>query len=371
MARKKITRRLKPLPNRPSLKASDHKTQRLLEILRGIAIHSQREESRPFYPVRDIAEHFRVSTSVVAKGYEQLEDEGLLSMVRGSRTILQGATAVRRLNVLSFIGMPAAVSSFVALQDYRTFFVRLRRELRARGFAVAMVLFDSSDIGSAPLYNRLAKHRFDTVLWYRPDASARDIVSRLTDKGIRVIALNDYRLSPIPNRYEVQREIAISEVLRYWRAQARIDSVVVVRGVKAAAMEETLERLLEEQQLAFEFRNADNKSAAKFLESLGRGKARAIIFPSWAASQFSFREPDALMQLADHCHVAFTGGPPSIQFAQVRDVRVELVVVDWQLVAEKIVNDLISKKAFEGNQTTVFAAQTQIRALLSQYSQSI
>ena len=43
---------------------------------------------------------------------------------------------------------------------------------------------------------------------------------------------------------------------------------------------------------------------------------------------FAFREPEGLMQLADTCHIAFTGGPPSIPFAQVRDVHAELVMVD-------------------------------------------
>jgi hypothetical protein len=77
------------------------------------------------------------------------------------------------------------------------------------------------------------------------------------------------------------------------------------------------------------------------------------------------------MQLLDSAHVAFTGGPPSIPFAQIRDVHADLVVVDWQLIAERIVGDLISRRAFDRGDTTIFKAKAHIRALLSQYAQVI
>jgi hypothetical protein len=371
VSRKKIGHSLTPLPKGPRLTRREHKTERLLEVLRAFAIRNQKEESQPFYPIRKVATHFHVSPSMIATAYERLEDEGLLSTIRGSGTVLQGRAAVRHLRVLGFIGLPAAVSSFIALQDYRMFFVRVRRELRARGFAVAMVLFDSSDIGAGRLSNRMSKYDFDTVLWFRPDASARDVISRLADKGVRVVAVNDHHLSPVQNRYEIRREDAILKVLRYWRSEHKISSTVIVRGVKAAAKEETLQQLLQEEHFRFEFRNAVDQSAARFLDSLGRMRNKGIIFPSWAASQFSFREPEALMELAQRSRIAFTGGPPSIPFAQVRDVRAELVIVDWQLLAEKIVDDLISKKAFDRSNTTMFKAKAHIRASLGDYSQVI
>jgi hypothetical protein len=353
------------------LKAREHKTIRLVEILRGIAATSQTDEPQLFYPVREVAHRFHTSISVVAKAYEQLEDEGLLSTVRGSRTLLQGVHTSRRLNVVGFIGMPCSVTAFIGLQDYRSFFIRMRRDLRARGFAVAMVLFDAADMRSGRLEKRIVKYDFDSILWYRPDASSREIISRLKDAGVRIIAVSDHSLSPFHLRYEIRRETAITQLLHYWRTKTDITSVAIVRGVRASAKEETLQRLLEREQLPFEFQNAGSRWPANFLTSLGRAKTRGIIFPSWAASQFSFREPEALMDLADRNYVAFTGGPPTIPFAQVRDVRADLVVVDWQLVAEKIVTDLISKKAFARAETTSFKATAHLRARLSQYAQVI
>jgi ribosomal protein S3 len=53
-----------------------------------------------------------------------------------------------------------------------------------------------------------------------------------------------------------------------------------------------------------------------------------------------------------HARVSLTGAPASIPFAQVPDVAADLVVVDWQLVAEQIVSDLISRIAFNRAETT-------------------
>src|SRR2546421_1353992 len=267
--------------------------------------------------------------------------------------------------------MPAAVPAFIGLQYYRIFFIRVRRELRARRFAVAMVLFDPADMKSGRLEKRIVKYDFDTVLWYRPDASSREVVSRLKDAGIRMIAVSDHTLSPIHLRYEIRRDTAVNQILHYWRTRANITSVAIVRGVRASAKEETLQRLLEQEGLPFEFRNADSKSTARFLKSLGRAKTKGVIFPAWAATMFAFREPEGLMELANSCHVAFTGGPPSIPFARIGDVHAELVIVDWQLVAEKVVSDLISRKAFARNETTVFKATAHLRAPLNQYAQVI
>ena len=70
-----------PLPKGLALRAKDHKTERLLEILRGIAVTNQREEPQPFYPLRDVASQFQVPVSTVARVYGQLEDEGILPLL--------------------------------------------------------------------------------------------------------------------------------------------------------------------------------------------------------------------------------------------------------------------------------------------------
>ena len=69
--------------------------------------------------------------------------------------------------------------------------------------------------------------------------------------------------------------------------------------------------------------------------------------------------------------VALSGGPVSFPFAQVPDVVADMVIVDWQLVAEQIVNDLISRKVFNRAETTVFEPKAHLRAPLIQYGQRL
>jgi hypothetical protein len=81
--------------------------------------------------------------------------------------------------------------------------------------------------------------------------------------------------------------------------------------------------------------------------------------------------PEALAKLMTRSRVALTGGPASFPFTQVPDVVADLVVVDWQLVAEQIVNDFVNRKAFNGAETTVFEAKAYLRAPLIQYAQRL
>ena len=69
--------------------------------------------------------------------------------------------------------------------------------------------------------------------------------------------------------------------------------------------------------------------------------------------------------------VLLSGGPASFPFAQVPNVVADLVVVDWQLVAEQIVTDLINRKAFDRAETTVFEAKARLHAPLIQYAQRL
>src|ERR1700730_11587189 len=103
MARKRIRRSLPLLPKRPAIDPREEKTARLIEIMRGVAIANQREEPRSFYPVRELARHFHVPLSTVARVYGQLEDDGLLVATRGSQTVLQGRNSGRQLNVRGFV----------------------------------------------------------------------------------------------------------------------------------------------------------------------------------------------------------------------------------------------------------------------------
>src|ERR1041385_3240368 len=96
MARSRLIRDLGPLPHRSTIGPGDHKAGNLRHILRSLAIKNQREQPRVFYSLREVARQFRVPVSAVSQVYHDMEEEGLLSRVQASKTILNGLRFNRR-----------------------------------------------------------------------------------------------------------------------------------------------------------------------------------------------------------------------------------------------------------------------------------
>src|SRR5205085_1693436 len=229
MARKKIQRALPRLPSKGELARAPYKTERLVEILRDVAPKNQTEQPRVFYAVRDVAKSYRLPLSTVARAYRRLEHEGLLTRVRGSRTLLQGLRYDQRFGIRGLVGLPASLSAFVTVQAYRMFFIKIRRELRLRGFATAMVFFEKDEARSPELSQRLQSYEVDTVIWFQPPREASKSALWLTDFGIRVIAIAHDEFPPIPCRYHVRRDQAIAELLRHWKEIESINQITLVQ----------------------------------------------------------------------------------------------------------------------------------------------
>ena len=369
MARNKFHSRVAALPDPLTTPAPDE----LLDVLRRFALSNQRDQPQVLHPIREVAQHFRVPPSTIARIYRRLEEEGVLVSVRGSRTMVQGLTSARVLSRRGFVGLPAFLPWFVTLQDYRMFFLRVERELRARGFAVAIVFYEAAEQQQHDLlWSRIEKHEFDSVIWHQPDRAAKTVVGHLKDSGVRTLGVSDRGFPSVRCRYEVQRESAIAAIFRAWAHDDGITSVVVLRGRESsAAKEELLKHLLEEAGLAHRFEAAVAPHAGELLDPLGRSVTEAVVLPSSAAALCAFRAPEALARLMERARVALTGGQMCVPFAPVPDVTADVVVVDWQLAAEQITNDLVSGKAFDRRETTIFEAAPHLRAPLRAHGQSL
>jgi len=373
MARKKVTRALAPLPNRRALEKAHHKTETLIHILRDVAVKNQQEQPRAFHSVRDVATHFRVPVSTVSRVYRHLEQEGLLSRVRGSKTLLQGLTFDRQLKVRAFVGFPASLSAFVTLQDYRTFLIKVRRELRLRGFAAATAFFEPGEGSSGALTKRFQAYEVDTLIWFQPGKEARDAAPFFADAGIRVLGVANDTFCHVPCRYQVQRDSAIRTLLAEWKSQtAERVTLVESKDQRAAAVEESLHAILAELEIPWSSISYQNQRSEAFVRELQRKKTGGVIFASSAlVSKFCFRVPAAVADLLRDHRVALITGPVSMPFAKVPDVQVDLITVDWQHIAESIVDDLITQDAFQLPGPTIFEAEAKLRVPLSAFAQSI
>ena len=97
-----------PLPAKLKREKAESRSEALLRVLRRIAIAHRTEQTQTFYSRRTIAGHFKLPLSLVSRVFLRLEEEGLLSRIRGSRTVLRGLKHDRRLHVRGVVGLPVS-----------------------------------------------------------------------------------------------------------------------------------------------------------------------------------------------------------------------------------------------------------------------
>ena len=374
MSQPRISPDLGPLPPGSALKAGHNKTTGLLEVLRPLAVKNQREQPRVFYSLREVAKRFNVPVSTVSNVYHEMEQEGLLSRVRSSKTVLNGLRHNRRLSVRAFVGLPTLISHFVAIQDYRTFLLCMRRELWLRGFATTMFFFRQDEVADGRLSEQLKSYEVDTVIWFQPGRSARETLLRLSDLGIRLISISQVGTPSMPSRYYVWRERAIEALAKDWKDRNSTRKVTLIdsKDYRSPVTEEVLRVTLHNLEIEPVIRTFRGEDSSAFLHDLCRNTTDGIIFPSSGlVSMFAFRNPGQMVDLLRAQRVAFVDGPIDLPFWKVPDVPVDVVMVNWQTVAESIVNDLITREAYDRNRNTTFEAEARLGVPLSSVCEEI
>jgi len=121
--------------------------------LRRAAENLRGEAARTFYSMREVSSFFGLPLRTVAFAYEQLEKEGILNRIRGSRTLLEGKTVAPRTSVRAVVGIPVWLHAIVVSPYSRAFNLELEESLRAHGF-VADMIFSVIMKSSRPISQR-------------------------------------------------------------------------------------------------------------------------------------------------------------------------------------------------------------------------
>ena len=359
-----------------SVSSEESRGEALLTLLREAARAGRAPQPKAFYSIRSVSEHFKIPLSTVCQVYERLKTEGVLHSIRGSKTVLGGTDTDRKVTVRTIAGLPIAVGRFATQQDYRMFFLRLRCQLRTRGLVGVLAFFEPREASQPEFCERLIAYQADTVIWFLPSPEVKDTVARLTDKGIRVIGVSEEPVPFIHHNYHVSREEAVSKGLASWR-EAGIRSAVVIRQEGDCLIQETLnvERPLREAGLEYKSRTLAGMGKLEvFVNALGRKQNEGIIFPSGRfAALLACRAPDATFDLMRRARVMLAKGPVNTPFARIpENVPVDLVWVDWQLVAARIADDVIGGAIFQAEESAmVFDAQWLPRVMLKEFAQEI
>lgn len=368
MSRKKTLHDLPPLPAERFLPA-ENQTARLLALLREIARECQQPEARPFYTMRDLTRHFGVTLSVVGRAYQQLEDEGLLSRIRGCGTVLQGKAARRQLKVRGFLGIPVSMARFGVDAEYQRFTIHMRRVLWDRGFAASNAFFEATEADPRVVSRRILHRGVETVIWYRPDGVARETAAFLEDKGINVIGISEGNTAPIPCRYRVNREKALRRVLDGWRREG-IDHFTLARAVVGPMSNggSAVERIMEETGTC-ETMRVDPRGIGSAWRHLKRDRNGGLVMLSFVAAFLAYRAPEDFAALIRSRRVLLYDGPVVLPPWEHWDMgEVDVIAVDWPQAASRILDDLIARRGEEEGFAYALDAEARMRIPLASLS---
>ena len=260
----------------------------------------------------------------------------------------------------------------MTLQDYRRFYLELKREAQLRGFGCNLLFYEDNPRGLEGLCGMLDDSGVDSIIWFLPRISVRDTVLRLRDNGIPVLGVSDGGTPGIACRYEVHREKALIAILRHWRSDAGLSSVTVVRGSeRSPADEEMIEHAAEKAGLPSTYKRIREDGIVDGVASLCEDPRVGVILPATPAALISLRAPQAFGRLLQKCRVALPDGPVTTVLGALPDAPVDLITVNWRSVSKRIVGDIARKRAFKESRPTVFEATPRYRAALHRYAEIV
>lgn len=348
------------------IREPERKTEQLLAMVRALAVKQQRSTSQPFISLRDAARRFDAPVSRMAEVYRRLSREGILTSVRGSRTILRARGGERTVRISGLIGMPVSLTRLTSLHDYRRCFTHLRDALHHRGFMVAPFFFEQREVDPLALVEKLKADKVDAALWLLPDGETADTAPRLRDAGIPFAGIDVGEIGGGRSRYEVRRERALRAILRDWRRDSRLERVAVVRASGESTRDEKrlpkIRAVVEEEGFDYETAVLPPRGVTAFLKSLCDEGKRVIILPGPAAAVLAWRGSVAAHEVLARCRVALLDGPIELLPTDASaPPEVDIVTADWAPIAHTIAQEIATGRATAEDKPTAFDATHQLR----------
>ncbi len=155
-----------------------------------------------------------------------------------------------------------------------------------------------------------------------------------------MIGIADTEYSPIPCPYEIRREPALAAIVGESK-KAEITTVKIAVGpTRSAGVEECIGRTLDALDMDAKFVSLGSQTVKQFVVILGgHGQKFGVVLLNSVASLMA-GEPECFDRLSKSSRVALFDGPVSLPYAKSSAATVDLMMVDWHAVSERIVGDL-------------------------------
>jgi hypothetical protein len=354
------------LPDLPALGSvsrqtdiAEERSALILRLLRQKAQRSRNKKLQPFFSIRAVASHFAVPPTTVSRIYSQLKDEGLLASVWGSKTFVEPVQIDNQLRVRAVVALPASLTSFCTVREYRTFFLEMRDALWKLGFATRLLFYEGRDAEEPTFAEFLLNYKVDIVIWFLPTPRMKGTAARLVDRGIHAITVTDFPASSAEHPYYISRERALKDGLFTWQRDG-ITSITVLQSphCESGTTVATIEKCLREAALPYTVVNAESWQFHTSLPTRSQRKNRAIVFPSSeVAVRLGSRDPGQFAELLEQSHVMMVNGLIDLPGWPPVNASIDVIEVDWEIVAKRIASDLAKSTRSSIEAPIVFQAK--------------
>jgi hypothetical protein len=348
MARKPVSRSLPSLqqlhPRFRGFAPTDNASEAVLRLLRETASRVRGDAEAAFYAVREATAFFGVPYKTVQRAYQRLAAEGLLRLVRGSRTLVRSQRLQPRHPILGVVGVPVLLASFLFGSAGRLFFMTLERELRRRHFVADFLFYRDEDEGHPDLAEHFIEHDLDILLWMSPQASAMPTILTLLDGGVAAVIVSDGKAVFPREQYRVDLERAYGEAVADWRNGGITDVEI---WAPAAGWDEhilhTFHRALRRAAMPAAVHRMADAAVPSRIRALRRRRHTgvALISHQWydgLCAQF----PGAMETLFRQQRVLLTQGPLYHPGFAGRHICCDAIRMDHERMATRIATDIAS-----------------------------
>ncbi len=366
MPRKQNTIKLPPLrevfPSFTKFEAGENHQRIITNLIRECCTGLQQNEALIFYTVREIASFFNVSLRTVALSYATLDREGILSRVRGSRTMLTGKKLTPQQPVHAVVGLPIRLQSLITSPFECRLQMAMEESLRSRGFVADSIFFRIDEECDPDFTTRLARHNLDVVIWYSPHPLSSHILMSLRDKGIRLVLLQPSEMPlGIPSRtHLLEWRIAYRAMAKQWAADGigRIFVPTPEHLLSLRALKQ-LKPILEEFGMEMvPIQATESSLSLSLLEQHSPERKDVLAFmDTQTADALCNGYPELLENILDCARVAFCRGSVRVPRLITKRARVDVVELDPEVVAKEVVKDLCNLTQKQENTRLTFEAE--------------
>ncbi len=309
--------------------------------MRGIARKLRRKKNQPFYSMRDAARFWSLPLSSMSAVYKELEDEGLLIRVRGSRTVLLGREVQTHHSFRSIVSVPIALSSLVSSHFTRRFCDRISDELWKHHFVANLVLVRRLDGGPSVMRRLLTQS--DIVIWLFPHRDVRMTMLSIRDRGVRNIIVRPVEHAFMPAQYVMDWTPAYKQAVLEWK-KAGIEHVVVAKSKRApvVGVMDSFLSILRQAGLDYSQAEDDPRALREQVEKTRQvGKRTGCVILSHEDSHlFCNSEPHVMAQIARRSRLLLGRGRVNAPYFFAHSAPVDIIGFSGDEIARRIAHDL-------------------------------